>query len=60
VCESVQPLGARGHRDADAIKFYLLRGGAAKVLVTSNAMLGAVSGRRSESGCGRRRSVPII
>ena len=32
------PLGAedRGHRDADARKFYLRRGGGAKVLVTSN------------------------
>ena len=46
--------------DADALRPYLPRGGAAQVLVTSNAHAWRGVASRSRSGCGRRRSAPII
>jgi hypothetical protein len=44
--------------DADALKPYLPRGGAARVLLTSNAHTWRASPSRSRSTSGRRRSAP--
>jgi TIR domain len=46
--------------DADALKPYLPRGGAARVIVTSTRRSGAASPSRSRSGSGRSRSAPSI
>jgi hypothetical protein len=44
--------------DANALKIYLPRGGAAKLLVASNAHACVGSRSRSKSGCGPGRSAP--